>query len=463
MKKENSLIYNLFFAFSAQAISLLFSVIISFVVPKVLSVIDYSYWQLFVFYSTYVGMMQFGLTDGIYLMIGGKKFEELNKELLCAQFWYMAVWLIVLLCIVVCISFTVVADMGRRFVSISVAVYMVIWNLSRYLGYIFQAVNSTDLFSKATIIDRTIIILLLISLLLFQAIKWKYCIVIYIIGMFISLLYSVFKGKEIVFYRHIKCSFISVKNEIIKNISCGICLMIANLTSTLIVGVFRFIVDAKWGIEAFGKFSFAISLTNFFLVFINQVSMVLFPALRRISDDLQADVYGKLRSIITLILPFIYVLYIPIVALVELWLPQYKESVGYLVLLLPICTFDGKMQMLYNTYLKVIRKERVLLFLNILAVVTSFIGSLIATNIFDNITVGIYILVGVIAMRSLMAEIYLSKWFGISCNKDLLCDLSMVFVFMVVNLITDNRIICEIVILSFAIVTMFTHKDIIKK
>lgn len=66
---KKSLIRNLIYAFSAQGISLILSVLMSMIVPKLLGVEDYSYWQLFIFYIGYVGFSHFGLTDGIYLRL----------------------------------------------------------------------------------------------------------------------------------------------------------------------------------------------------------------------------------------------------------------------------------------------------------------------------------------------------------------------------------------------------------
>ena len=57
---------NLVVAFFAQLISLILSCITSLILPKVFSTMSFSYWQLFIFYTTYVGFFHFGLNDGIY-------------------------------------------------------------------------------------------------------------------------------------------------------------------------------------------------------------------------------------------------------------------------------------------------------------------------------------------------------------------------------------------------------------
>ena len=66
------LLKNTIVAFSAQGISLFVSAIMSLVVPKILGLASYGYWQLFVFYASYSGFFHFGLNDGIYLIEGGE-------------------------------------------------------------------------------------------------------------------------------------------------------------------------------------------------------------------------------------------------------------------------------------------------------------------------------------------------------------------------------------------------------
>ena len=163
-------------------------------------------------------------------------------------------------------------------------------------------------------------------------------------------------ARKIVFARlvHIHTAL----TEMWLNVSVGINLTIANIMSMLILGIGRGIVDDIWGIESFGKISFSLSLTNFFLLFIQQVSMVLFPALRRTGEAQQKKIYNKLRVYLGLFLPAVFITYFPLKLFVGWWLPQYSESLKYLALLLPLCTFDGKMQMLCNTYLKVLRQEK---------------------------------------------------------------------------------------------------------
>ena len=82
MNLKNKFWNNIIFAFLAQGISLFLSVLMSLIVPKFLTVRDFGYWQLFIFYFGYVGFFHFGLNDGVYLKYGGKSYDEMDKPLL---------------------------------------------------------------------------------------------------------------------------------------------------------------------------------------------------------------------------------------------------------------------------------------------------------------------------------------------------------------------------------------------
>ena len=63
----NNIFKNLSFAFIANLIGLITSSIITFILPKYLGVLQYSYYQLYLFYASYIGFLGLGWIDGFYL------------------------------------------------------------------------------------------------------------------------------------------------------------------------------------------------------------------------------------------------------------------------------------------------------------------------------------------------------------------------------------------------------------
>lgn len=430
-KREDSFAKNLFFAFLAQALSLVLSACVSLILPKFLGIEAYGYWQLFLFYSSYVGFFHFGLNDGVYLKFGGTAYRDMDKRLIGAQFRFGMAFQSVLALgtALACLKF--VPDEARQIVWIATATYLLLYNASLYLGYVFQAANETKLYSISVIIDKCFFMAAIVFLLVGGARSFQTYAVLYLISKAVSLVYCLIKGREIVFAPRLPATVAAA--ESLDSIRIGVNLMLANIASMLIMGIGRFFIDQVWGIEAFARFSLSLQLTSFFLQFIAQVSIVLFPALRRFDPDRLKDFYGLTGDALSLILPVALVLYAPAKAILSLWLPGYQESLASMALLMPMCLFDGKMQMLFNTYFKVLRRERVLLAVNLASMLLSALLALIGVYVLKNIYFVIVSMVVAVAFRSAISEVYLAGLLGRKAGRDVVVEAIMAAVFMLLN------------------------------
>lgn len=152
----SSIARNTMIAFAAQFISLSVSVVMSLLVPKIVGVADYGYWQLFMFYTTYSGFFHLGLNDGVYLINGGLSRDEIDKSSIKSQYIFGACFQAVICLGITLASLPLVDDANRLFVIASFALYTVVYNLTSYLGFVFQAMNETKLFSFSTMLDRLV-------------------------------------------------------------------------------------------------------------------------------------------------------------------------------------------------------------------------------------------------------------------------------------------------------------------
>jgi O-antigen/teichoic acid export membrane protein len=206
--------------------------------------------------------------------------------------------------------------------------------------------------------------------------------------------------------------------------------MMALTMGTLIVGIGRLFIDSHWGIEAFGQVSFALLLTKLFLVFVNQISFVIFPILRRVEESERRAFYLKAHHLLTLILPLTLFAYLPLQVFIRMWLPAYEESLTFIGLLLPLCLFEGKMKMLSSTYFKLLRKEKSLLKINVLCACLSLILSLIGTYVFNRITIVVTFMTVALVIRSVLSEVYVSKQLNVSVYKQAFSEISLALVFV---------------------------------
>lgn len=426
------LVTNALVAFSAQGISLVVSFVMSLLVPKVLGVASYGYWQLFIFYAGYSGFFHFGLNDGVYLVEGGKSRNEINKVIINSQF-RVAVWLQVLIGAIVCLLSVVTSPEEERvFVIYAFSFYTVISNLQLYLGYVFQAMNETKLFSFSTMLDRLIFLVPLLACVVLHVSDFRTYIVLYCFSRLCSLAYCCWQGRDF-----FKAGVLSCKKSVrlaASSIRIGFGLMLANVANILILGIARALVDYAWGIEAFGCVSFSLSMVNFFTSFVSQASMVLFPALRQGSEDERRSFYQAIRDAMEVFFPGIYMFYFPMVELLSAWLPQYAESMGYFALLLPVCVFNTKMDICCTTYFKVLRKEKLLLAVNVATVVGSAIFSLIGVYCLDSIEAVLIGAVTCIVLRSFFSERYLNNCLHALPTHNPLQEVALTFAFIVLTL-----------------------------
>ena len=244
--KERRILRNIIYAFAAQGISLLLSILTSLILPKFFDKANYGYWSLFLFYTGYTGFFHFGLNDGVYLKIGGTEYEDMDKKLLGGQFWFGALFQSVIATGIV--LWTVLSGNGvdTEFVFIMTAVYMLLYNLTLYLGCVFQAANETRLYSLSVMIDKIVFMVSILALFIVKSSDYKTYVWLYMSAKLCAMLYCVYKGREIVFAG--RMAFGTVAREALDSIRIGINLTIANIAGNLILGGGRFIIDRYWGI-----------------------------------------------------------------------------------------------------------------------------------------------------------------------------------------------------------------------
>lgn len=424
---------NVFIAFASQGVSMLTSVIISLLVPKMLGVKEYGYWQLFIFYSNYVGFFHLGLNDGVYLLNGGRKRDEIAKSSVRSQFRFELTFQLVLGAAIAVLSGFLAPETERAFVLAAFAAYMVVCNLASYLGYVFQAMNETRLFSFSVVLDRLAFLVPLLVMVVLRIADFRPYVVAYLVSKTISLVWCCWEARDILSAPPLGVS--ETIKESIASIRVGFKLMIANVADMLILGVARALVDAVWGIEAFGRVSFSLSLVNFFITFVTQASMVLFPALRQSGEGERRAVYRGMRDAMEVAFPAVYALYFPMAWLLSAWLPQYAESMRWLAVLLPVCVFNTKMDVCCTTYFKVLRQERTLLAVNVVTVAASALTSLLGVFALGSLEAVLVGAVCCIAARSVWSELRLDREMGVKRSPMLVPELLLTGAFMALALL----------------------------
>ena len=155
---------NVIVSIAAQIISLAVSVILNLVVPKLIDEFQYAYWQVYVLYSGYVGILHFGLLDGLVLRYSRYDYEELDRERLRSQFKILLFFTSAVTLIIAAVSAFSLGG-AYKYIFILVAAAVITKNMVTYSSYMFQITNRISKYAVLTIAQRlayglTVVILL---------------------------------------------------------------------------------------------------------------------------------------------------------------------------------------------------------------------------------------------------------------------------------------------------------------
>ncbi len=425
-----SFIRNFSYTVTSNLLSIFISTIVILIVPKLIGIKEYGYWQLYLFYISYVGFLHFGWNDGVYLRFGGKEYSKLDKNLFFSQFWMLVFFQLFLAFIIYEVSIFCISNEDRLFIVKMTIVSMVIVNSRYLLVYLLQATNRMKENAQIIILEKVIYCCLIILLLSIGIKEYKLLIIADIIGKILALGYSTYCCKDIVFRR--LTDFCINFKETLDNINVGIKLMFANIASILIIGIVRFGIERNWNVTTFGKVSLVISIANLIMIFVNAIGIIMFPLLRRTKVENLSKIYSTLRTLLMVPLLGLIIVYYPLKLIIALWLPQYADSLAFLVMIFPMCIFEGKMALLINTYLKTLRKERLMLLINLITVFLSIILTTFFTVVYESLLLIVFSIIILLAFRAILAESVLSKLLNINVFKDIIleCTLSFTFIFL---------------------------------
>lgn len=422
---------NFSYTISSNLISLIISTLVVLVVPKLVGVKEYGYWQLYLFYSSYVGFLHLGWSDGIYLRYGGEEYNSLDKRIFSSQFYLMIYFQLFIAILLIMASIVFVNDSDREFILIMVALNLLIVNVLSVLLLTLQATNRIKDYAHINIISRVTYISLIVMFLFIGLREYRIMIVADLIGKTLSLIYAIYRCSDIVFHR-LSSLDIGI-TETSENIRVGIKLMFANIASMLIIGVVRFGIEYTWDVATFGKISLTLSVSNLLMIFINAIGIVIFPVLRKLNQKALPKLYVVIRDILMVVLFVILLFYFPMNVVLSKWLPNYADSLAYMALLFPISLYEGKMGLLINTYLKTLRKEKYIMRVNLMMLVLSVISTFFSTIIFENLNAAILSILIIISIRSIVAELYLSKVLGVKVVRDILYETALTILFVKIS------------------------------
>ena len=150
----------------AQVVVLVASLVKALVIPKILSVDGFAFWQVYVLYSGFVGVFALGYSDGVYLRFGGCDWDRLPfRELRASNRIYFFV--LVAFSVVLGICSLCFLEGPKSFAMFFVAADIAVVGMSGLLLYLLQVTNQIKQYSLYSAFDKVLMLVLILAVVAF--------------------------------------------------------------------------------------------------------------------------------------------------------------------------------------------------------------------------------------------------------------------------------------------------------
>ena len=123
--------------------------------------------------------------------------------------------------------------------------------------------------------------------------------------------------------------------------------------------------------------------------------------------------------------------------------------------------FIGKTVVLVNTYLKTLRKEKIMFKVNILIVFVSFILSFVISNFTGSLDLMVFLILFLLVIRNAILENYLSKLLKINVLHDIIMEIVLISIFIISGLYCTRLVSLILYVISYSIYILIKKSEVI--
>ena len=254
---------------SANIISLVISLLTSFILPKFVSIESYAQIKEYALYIGYAGFFSLGYNDGMYLKYGGKKLSQIDTKDLANNFYNYTV-LELMMSALILLSGVLL----RNFIICAFAFGVFSNNMLGYLRSLFQSTGEFKAYSRAVNFEKIFVFLLnCVLLFVFKTDESSFYILIQVVvGVVVTAILTLKLNKVKAILFNGKFSL----KEYYENISTGFILMIGNFSSIFFTGIDRWFVKGLMSTFYFAQYSFAVSMENIINTFLTPITIFMY-------------------------------------------------------------------------------------------------------------------------------------------------------------------------------------------
>lgn len=424
-------------------LKLLSGVLVGFLLPKIIGVVEFGYYKTFTLYATYVGLLAFGIIDGIYLKYGGKKYEELDQNIFIFYTNILILFHLIISIIVVLISLFFIKG-EYKFIFICLSVFLIANNMTGYYQQISQITGRFKELSLRNVIYSivtclSIVVLWILNRFYDYVITYKVYTICYILIFAFLTIWYMFTYRNITFgkIKNLK----TYMKEIPGLIKIGLPLMVANLCSLFILTLDRQFVNIIWkptnNDTTYSIYAFAYSMLTLVTTATTAISTVLYPSLKNENFEYLKNNYSRFVAIILVIVNILLLSYYPLCFVVDSFLLKYHDSLIIFRIIFPGLIANSAITIVMHNYYKVLGLNNKFFVKTVIILTLAFILNLIAYLIFKTtISISIASIITLI-LWYIYVESYLIKEFKIKWLKNFIYMITMIIVFYLVTIISN--------------------------
>ena len=428
----------------SNAMTLIAGVLVGFILPKIIGITDYGYYKTFTLYCSYVGLVHIGITDGIYLKYGGKKYEEIEGEKEVFRLYnFIVFFLDIFFSFTLCVTAIFAPNDNIRFILFALSAYLILNNVVGHFQIISQITNRFNELAIKNTIHSVLIIMSVLLLWVFNrffnyGFSFKFYIIVYVSIIATSAIYYIIRYRNIIFGK--KASFIKCKGDVLLLVRIGIPLLVANLCTGLILNIDRQIVNIFWPVSDSNEYSiyaFAYNLLSLITIAISAISTVIYPTLKKAEEETLRKNYSNLLTLILSFGFFCLTLFYPLSAFISWFLPKYVDSLTIFRIIFPGIVLSSAISIVIHNYYKVVGKSSLFFIYSLIVLALSLISDLIVYFVFrSTVAISVASIFCILFWYSI-TDLYFEKKYSINCFKNYSLILVLTILFYLITMIEN--------------------------
>ncbi|WP_288304958.1 oligosaccharide flippase family protein [uncultured Fusobacterium sp.] len=418
---------------SANLFVMLVGIIQSLLLPQKIGPEQYGFWSLYLLYIGYAGFFNLGIPDGIYLCFAGKKYKDLDKKKFRSYLNISSI--ISLIFLIIWIIIILIEDMEEHFklIMILIGVSSFFACINNFVTMLDQATARFNIYSTGRIIEKCCIIFGILFYFIFNLETAIVIIIFSVLGKIITCLFYLYNTKPILVEKSV--SYKDEIKDILYFMKIGLWLTLSSIGISTINSIGRFFIQYNMNVTALGQYSFIFSIAGLFTLFFSAVATVLFPMLKKSSDNN----IGEIDVIMNICGLAIYLCIGPLYIFLNMFYKDYSPSFDCLVVMLSSVALLGKISIVYSTIFKMINRVKEYVIILIISIIICLIITYLTVKLDNSI-----FSIAIASYFSLMILCILSVKKYNSYNRDKLqygfFYYLVAFVYFILKIICSTRI-----------------------